>query len=227
MDIETYNPIDLLGSLNEVEAKNAPKELHIAGDKELLRTARRVSVVGSRKVSAEGARRAAKLVRELVANDIIVVSGLADGVDTVAHRTAIDAGGRTVAVLGTPLDQCYPKGNKTLLEEITRNHLAVSQFPIGYPITNKNFPMRNRVMAMLSDATVIVEAGETSGTRHQGWEALRLGRAVFIMENIAENKKISWPKEMIGYGAEVLSLRNLELFTRNLPAFTSREAFAF
>lgn len=227
MSIETFKPIELLGSLNEVEAKNAPKELHVSGDIELLRTGRRVSVVGSRKVSPDGARRAAKLVRALVEHDIIVVSGLAAGVDTIAHSTAIEAGGKTVAVLGTPLDKFYPAANKALQREIMANHVAVSQFPTGYPPTPKNFPMRNRTMAMLSDATVIVEAGEKSGTRHQGWEALRLGRAVFIMENIAEDKKLSWPREMIGYGAEVLSRSNLALFIENLPAFTSREAFAF
>ena len=82
-------------------------------------------------------------------------------------------------------------------------------------------------MALLSDATIIVEAGEKSGTRHQGWEALRLGRAVFIMENIAEDSKLSWPREMIDYGADVLSKANLSTLIENLPAFTNREAFAF
>lgn len=227
MDIQTYKPVDLLGSLNEVEAKNAPKELHLAGDIELLKAGRRVSVVGSRKVSAAGAKRARQLVRDLVKNEIIVVSGLAAGIDAVAHQTAIDCGGQTVAVLGTPLDKFYPAANRALQLEIMEHHLAVSQFPSGYPSTPKNFPMRNRTMAMLSDATVIVEASEKSGTRHQGWEALRLGRAVFILQNIAEDKKLSWPEEMISYGAEVLSQKNLTYLFENLPAFTSRESFAF
>lgn len=227
MQIQTFLPIDLLGSLNDVEAKNAPKELHVAGNSSLLTRGRRISVVGSRKVSEAGAKRAVGLVKELVANNIIVVSGLADGVDAIAHTTAIEAGGSTVAVLGTPLDKFYPAKNKALQQRMMKEHAVVSQFPCGYPSTPKNFPMRNRTMALLSDATVIVEAGEKSGTRHQGWEALRLGRAVFILENIAEDSKLSWPKEMIGYGAEVLSRANLPNLIEHLPAFTDREAFAF
>lgn len=223
----TIEPEELLGSLDPIEAKNAPKTLYIAGDLDLLRHGRRVSIVGSRKVSDEGKRRTQALVSKLVENDIIIVSGLAQGVDTVAHQTAIEKGGRTVAVLGTPLDKVYPKSNAALQAEIMAEHAAVSQFPSGYPATPKNFPMRNRTMALLSDATIIVEAGEKSGTRHQGWEALRLGRAVFILENIAEDNSLSWPKEMMGYGAEVLSRSNLPSLVDNLPAYTDRAAFAF
>ena len=155
------------------------------------------------------------------------VSGLAAGVDAAAHKAAIDQGGRTVAVLGTPLDTYYPTANKALQQRIMAEHAAVSQFPSGYPATPKNFPMRNRTMALLSDATVIVEAGEKSGTRHQGWEALRLGRLVFIMANIVERKNLGWVKEMLGYGADVLSRDNLCSMIENLPAFTNRDAFAF
>ena len=227
MSIETFKPIELLGSLNEVEAKNAPKELHVSGDIELLRTGRRVSVVGSRKVSPDGARRAAKLVRALVEHDIIVVSGLAAGVDTIAHSTAIEAGGKTVAVLGTPLDKFYPAANKALQREIMANHVAVSQFPTGYPPTPKNFPMRNRTMALLSDATVIVEAGERSGTLHQGWEALRLGRMLFLMDSVVNDPALKWPAEMIHYGAQRLTRESLPHILDNIPTLTSREQLAF
>jgi hypothetical protein len=104
-------------------------------------------------------------------------------------------------VLGTPLDQFYPKGNHDLQQTLMREHLVVSQFPLGYPVTPKNFPIRNRTMALLTDATVIVEAGEKSGTVHQGWEALRLGRLLFLLESVAMEPALSWPKEMIHYGA--------------------------
>jgi DNA processing protein len=224
--IHTYDPHELLGNLNEVEAKNTPEMLHIAGDADLVRYGRRVSVVGSRTVSAEGQRRAASLVEQLVEGGLIIVSGLAKGVDTIAHTTAIASGGRTVAVLGTPLDKYYPAANKALQQTIMTQHAAVSQFPSGYPPTPKNFPMRNRTMALLTDATIIVEAGEKSGTRHQGWEALRLGRAVYLLENIAENSALSWPKEMISYGAEVLTRENLCMLIEELPAYTDREAIA-
>ena len=230
MKEQSFTPEELLGSLNDVETKNAPNCLFVAGDAELLRSGRRVSVVGSRKVSEAGIRRTRKLVKKLVDQNIIVVSGLAAGVDAVAHTATIEAGGRTVAVLGTPLDKFYPASNKVLQTRLMREHAVVSQFPLGYPATPKNFPMRNRTMALLTDATVIVEAGEKSGTRHQGWEALRLGRDVFIMSNVAEDESLSWPQEMIAYGAQILTSESLPSALENLPAYTDRvevEAFAF
>ena len=227
MTERSYTPERMLGPLNDVEQKNAPKELFICGDADLLREGVRVSVVGSRKPSDAGVRRARVFCKALVGHDITVVSGLAEGIDTIAHETAISAGGKTIAVLGTPLDKCYPARNRPLLEQIKRDHLALSQFPEGYPSQPKNFPMRNRTMALVSDATVIIEAGEKSGTRHQGWEALRLGRLVFIMESVANNTELSWPQEMIGYGAQALSRDDVPYLVENLPQFTSDEALAF
>jgi DNA processing protein len=129
-------------------------------------------------------------------------------------------------VIGTALDQPYPKENAKLQEAIARDHLVVSQFPFGYPSLPQNFPLRNRTMALVTDATVIVEAGENSGTLHQGWEALRLGRTLFLMESVAENPALTWPSEMIGYGAQVLSRENLDAVIENLPAFTSTATLA-
>jgi DNA processing protein len=218
MRVERTTPEDLLGPLNQVEKKNAPPELFVAGDESLLKRGVRVSVVGSRKASVGGLNRATRLARLLVERRIIVVSGLADGVDTGAHVAAMDAGGRTVAVLGTPLDKVYPAKNRELQERIIREHVAVSQFAPGSFGGRKCFPMRNRTMALLSDATVIVEAGEGSGTLHQGWEALRLGRPLFLMEALTRLPDLGWPTEMIRYGAEVLSDRTLDLFFEMLPA---------
>lgn len=218
---------DILGPLNDFERKHAPEELFIEGDKALLTEGVRVSVVGSRKASEAGVRRAKAFTQALVLHDITVVSGLADGIDTVAHGTAIAEGGKTIAVLGTPLDKAYPAKNKELLATIKRDHLAVSQFPEGYPYKKENFPRRNRTMALISDATVIVEAGEKSGTRHQGWEALRLGRLVFIMENVAGDPNLSWPGEMISYGAQVLRRDDLPDILYDIPNFTIGGAVAF
>lgn len=122
-----------------------------------------------------------------------------------------------MAVLGTPLDQYYPKENRELQDRIAREHLLVSQFPHRYPVQPKNFPIRNRTMALLTDATVIVEAGEKSGSLHQGWEALRLGRLLFILESVASDPALTWPAEMIGYGAQVLSRTNLDAVIQHLP----------
>jgi DNA processing protein len=222
-----WTPEELIGPLNEVERKNAPERLFLAGDVDLLRSGRRVSIVGSRKVSPEGASRTRGLVKVLVEREITVVSGLAEGVDTVAHETAMNEGGRTIAVVGTPLDKYYPAHNRELQERMMREHLVVSQFPVGYPFQKKNFPMRNRTMALLSDATIIVEAGEKSGTLHQGWEALRLGRPLFLLRSVAEDARLTWPSEMIRYGAEVLTRENLPDALDEMPTLTHGEAVAF
>jgi len=222
MGIENYNE-----HLTEAEKKHSPKQLYMAGDEKLLYHKRRVSVVGSRKATKDGLIRARIVSKALVDHDIIVVSGLAAGIDTMAHRTAMENGGRTIAVLGTPLDKAYPKRNSELLEAIKKEHLAISQFPEGYPSMPKNFPIRNRTMALISDATIIIEAGEKSGTRHQGWEALRLGREVYILENVANDPMITWAKEMIDYGAQSLSRENIDLVLEDIPYLTSKLEDAF
>ena len=217
----TATPAEILGQLNEVEEKYAPPQLHLYGDLSLLRRGPRVSIVGSRKASDKGLERASSLARQMAEHGIIVVSGLAVGIDRAAHEGAIEAGGGTIAVLGTPLDTYYPKENRELQERIGREHLLVSQFDVGHPVLPQNFPIRNRTMALLTDATVIVEAAEKSGTLHQGWEALRLGRLLFLLESVAEDVRLSWPREMIEYGAQVLSPSNLDVVIENLPAITA------
>lgn len=204
--ISMLTPEKLLGRpLNDVETKYAPKTLYAVGVMDIPLPTPRVSIVGSRKASQEGIETAAKVARALVKNQAVIVSGLALGIDTAAHKGAIAAGGKTVAVIGTPIDRSYPPQNADLQKEIMRNHLVVSQFPVGHKTMPRDFPIRNRTMALISDATVIIEAGESSGTLHQGWEALRLGRSLFIWRTILENKKLSWPQDMLNYGAMVIS----------------------
>lgn len=211
-------PEQLLGPLNEVERKHAPKQLFAAGDIEMLHHAARVSIVGARKASPEGLRRARKLSSLLAARGVVVVSGLAEGIDTAAHTAALESsGGKTVAVLGTPLDQTYPKSNAELQERLVHEQLVLSQFPSGKPVQKGNFPTRNRTMALISDATVIIEAGETSGSLHQGWEALRLGRPLFIAKSIVENPSLTWPAKMLEYGAYVLSDETFDELLALLP----------
>ncbi|HET7336779.1 MAG TPA: DNA-processing protein DprA, partial [Candidatus Nitrosotalea sp.] len=106
---------------------------------------------------------------------------------------------------GTPLNKVYPHKNFELQQELMDNHLVISQFSIGHPITPKDFVIRNRTMALISDATIIVEAGDTSGSLHQGWEALRLGRPLFIWKSIFNNTQLTWPEKMLQYGAMELS----------------------
>jgi DNA processing protein len=220
--MSTFNYQEFINSFTDFEKKFAPNALFIEGDDSLLQCGLKVCIVGSRKMSQQGKEDAECLAKTLVRHDAIVVSGLAEGIDTVAHETAIHNGGRTIAVLGHPINTAYPKKNAELLETIKKNHLAVTQFPIGYPTKKENFPMRNRTMALLSDATIIVEASETSGTRHQGWEALRLGRLVFLMESVAENPELTWPKEMMKYGAQALTCELLPEILDAIPNVTAR-----
>jgi DNA processing protein len=198
----------LLRPLNEVERKFAPSYLYVAGDVSIAKMSPRVSIIGSRHPSEEGLKNTEILVKHLLKLNTVIVSGLALGIDTIAHKTAINNGGKTIAVLGTPLNECYPKENYSLQKEIMKNHLAISQFSPGYSIRRENFPIRNRVMALISDASIIVEAGETSGSLSQGWEALRLGRQLFILDTILKNKELKWPYKMVSYGARTISLKN-------------------
>jgi DNA processing protein len=196
----------LLGRpLNDFEKKFAAKRFYVAGSMHIPLPTPRVSIVGSRKASPEGLSDARRITKILVEKDVAIVSGLAEGIDTAAHETAIETGGRTIAVLGTPLNETFPKKNFKLQQEIMHHHLAISEFQIGHPTTPKDFVVRNRTMALISDATIIVEAQDTSGSKHQGWEALRLGRSLFIWNSILNNPQLNWWKEMIRYGAIELS----------------------
>jgi DNA processing protein len=172
--------------------------LFVAGDTTLLNK-RCVAVIGARKASDLGKRRAYQFGRQLADRDVVVVSGLAAGIDTEALTGAIEAGGRVVAVIGTPLDQAYPAANRDLQEAIYRDHLLVSQFRSGARVYPSNFPQRNRTMAALSDASVVMEASDTSGSLHQAAECQRLGRWLGIAKNVIENPALKWPAKFLTY----------------------------
>lgn len=182
--------------------------LHYAGDLSLLERPT-VAIVGSRAASEAGLRRAQRLARELVEAGVVVVSGLAAGIDTAAHQSAIAAGGRTIAVIGTPLDQVFPAANRRLQEQIHREHLLVSEFSPGARVFKGNFPARNKTMAALTDATAIMEADEGSGTHHQGWECIKLQRWLFIPQSIIESGRFEWTRKYLAYD-HALPLRSTQ-----------------
>jgi DNA processing protein len=140
------------------------------------------------------------LARELAQANIVVVSGLAEGIDTEALSAAMEAGGRVVAVIGTPLDKAYPQANAALQEAIYRDHLVVSQFEVGSRVFKSNFPRRNRLMAALSAGTAIIEAQDDSGSMHQAWECLKLDRWLFIPRSAADDPSLTWPAKFLKYG---------------------------
>lgn len=170
--------------------------LFCVGDRELAKH-KSVAIVGSRKVSEQGAERARTLSKRLVERGFVVVSGLAYGVDVNAHEAAIEHGGKTIAVIGTPVDKAYPVAHAELQERIYRDHLLVSPFAKGTEVFPSNFPERNKVMAAISDATCIVEASNTSGSLHQARECVRLKRWLFIMANNLKSPTVTWPERFI------------------------------
>ena len=185
-----------------------------------------VAVVGTRQPSEEGRARARKLVKRLVEDNFTVVAGLAKGIDTEGHRAAIELGGRTIAVIGTPLNLRYPKENHSLQQEIAQNHLIISQVPVVRyqhtpdPTANRFFFVeRNITMAALTQATVIVEAGETSGTLVQARHALKQGRKLFILDSNFKNSSLTWPAKFEQQGA--IRVRDYEDIREHLagPSF--------
>ena len=154
---------------------------------------RSVAVVGTRKPTAHGRTAAAAVASGLVAARYTVLSGLASGVDTAAHEAALRSGGRTVAVLGTGVDRCYPPENAALQNEIASRCAIVSRLAPGSGPTRGSFPMRNAVMSGLALATVIVEASTTSGTRIQARASLAQGRPVVLLRDVLEH---DWATEL-------------------------------
>jgi DNA processing protein len=148
---------------------------------------RSVAVVGTRRPTDDGIARAQRIANHLASSGYTVASGLATGIDTTAHTAALEAGGRTVAVIGTGLRRAYPKGNTGLQARIAKEGAVISQFLPDAPPTRRSFPMRNVVMSGLALATVVVEAGEVSGSRMQARLALQHNRPVFLLRSLLEH----------------------------------------
>ena len=172
-------------------------QIHAVGDLKLLELPR-IAIVGARKASQDGRRKAAQLARDCARAGVVVVSGLAEGIDFAAHSAAIEHGGKTIAIIGTPLDKVYPEKHAALQQQIYRDHLLLSPFNWGDKFVPTNFPERNRIMARLAQATIIIEASDTSGSLHQAAESTLVGHPVFIAAAVIENPKLSWPQRFIG-----------------------------
>jgi DNA processing protein len=141
-----------------------------------------IAVVGSRRCSTYGQNAALMIARDLAQRGVTVVSGFARGIDAAAHRGALEAGGRTVAVLGTGIDECYPRDHRKLAAEILdKGGALVTQFPLGTPPVSENFPYRNRIISGLSLGVVVVEASENSGSLITARLAMEQNREVFAI----------------------------------------------
>ena len=179
-----------------------------------------VSVVGTRNPSPDGIRRAKQLTKKLVERDYTIVSGLAKGIDTVAHKTAIEAGGRTIAVIGTAIHKVYPQENSRLQNHIANEHLLISPVPIlrylkQNPLSNRFFfSERNKLMSAICNATIIVEAGDSSGTLTQARAAQFQKRKLFILDSCFQRPDLSWPYRFARQGA--IRVKQTEDIWRNL-----------
>lgn len=187
------------------DAEHPVELLYYQGTWELAET-RSVAIVGTRKPSEEGIARARRIAREMANANFTVTSGLAAGIDRTAHTAALDAGGNTIAVIGTPLGWAYPTENRELQEQIADRFLLISQVPVlrysrQNPTSNRFFfPARNITMSALTEATIIVEAGETSGTLTQARAAIQQRRKLFILDSCFSSG-LKWPAKYEAQGA--------------------------
>ncbi len=163
-----------------------------------------VSVVGTRRVTPYGRQVASEIARYLAQNGVTVVSGLARGVDAIAHQTAMQAGGRTLAILGSGVDTIYPPEHRKLAEDISRQGAVISDYPLGTQPESRNFPPRNRIIAGLSLATIVVEAGETSGALITAEFAVEQGRDVFAVPGSILTPQSEGTNRLIEQGARPL-----------------------
>lgn len=192
----------------------SPPYLFLKGNVYLLNE-KSVSVVGSRNASKEAMKKTETLVKALVKRNIVVNAGLAKGIDTITHQTALKNNGRTIAVIGTPINQYYPQENKNLQLTIEKHGLVVSQFPPCNKVYKWKFPTRNATMSGISIATIIMEAGERSGALRQADHCIKQGRDILIPYSLLQSSLL-WPRKYIQKGAytfrnikEVLELLNM------------------
>lgn len=162
------------------EIQDPPQKLFYIGDIRLA-SRKAVAVVGSRKASAYGRWAAHEIGKRLAENELVVVSGMAWGIDSYSHQGALENNGKTIAVLGSGIDICYPARNRQLRNQILEKGLILSEYPPGYPAQKFTFPSRNRIISGLSLATVIVEAGLKSGSLITAERAAEQGRTVFAL----------------------------------------------
>lgn len=198
------------------ETDFAPFILFIKGSIEVLNQPG-ITVIGTRKMSGYGRKVTAKLVSGL-AKKLTIVSGLARGVDGWAHRVCLGNQGKTVAVLGHGLERVYPPEHAGLAEQITNSGGAlISEFPLDYPISKQNFPQRDRILAGLTLGTLVIEAGQKSGTKITAGFAADYGREVFCVPGPIDSPVSAGPAELIQQGAKLVTRVEDILEEINLP----------
>jgi len=202
-------------SLSEIN--NSPKQLYYMGDISILKK-RCAAVVGSRNTNQYGRTTAVAIAGKLAEKDVAVISGMARGIDTCAHRGALDAGGSTVAVLGCGVDICYPEENSSLKKELEERGLILSEYPPGTMPMPYHFPQRNRIISGLSEVTVVVQARNSSGAlitaelaAEQGREVCAVPGNIDSQYNLGNNKLIKDGARPITNPGDVLEAMRLDV----------------
>lgn len=185
------------------EIYDPPVILFVKGNVEMLAQPS-IAMVGTRHPTPYGSAMAERLSTDLAARGLVIISGLARGIDTASHRGAVAAKGKTVGVLGTGIDIMYPKENTRLTEQIVAlGGALVTEFPVGTPPTPQNFPIRNRIISGMSAGVLVVEAAEYSGTRITSRLALEQNRDVYAVPGNVTNKNAWGPNTLIKQGAKL------------------------
>lgn len=223
--ILTWDDPEYPSHLNEID--QPPPVLYLRGEI-TTEDAWAVAIVGTRGVTAYGRQVTEELATALAHNGVTIVSGLARGVDAIAHNAALKAGGRTLAVLGSGVDKIYPPEHRALAEKIVAQGAVISDYAPGTPPDSANFPPRNRIISGLSMAVVVVEAGDTSGALITAEFAVEQGREVFAVPGSIFAPQSKGPNRLISNGAKILLspqgvLEALDL-TRNVERREIRKA---
>lgn len=202
-----WTPVDRLYPHLLLEIPSSPTILYYQGkvvEKENNGITPLIGIVGTRKPTEHGRRWTYNISKALAQKGFTVVSGLAEGIDTVAHRGCLDGGGRTIAVLGNGLDRAYPPSNRGLMEEITQKGLIVTEYAYGSRPERGNFPARNRIVAGLCRAILVMEAPEKSGALITAHYATEFNRDVYTLPNTPDNFQARGCLRLIHRGAEVI-----------------------
>ena len=209
------------------EIKDAPIVLYVIGDVSSLKRAgeQGLAVIGTRMHTNYGERMAQSLAGSAARAGWVITSGMAKGIDAVAHQAAIDAGGKTVAVQGCGLTHIYPRENEALARAITENGCLVSEQPMAVRPDRRSFPMRNRIVAGMSEGTLVIEAGTGSGSMITAKMAKDFGRHVFAVPGRADSPHAKGCNQLIRDGAKLTeTLDDVQNALTFLPGFTPESA---
>jgi DNA processing protein len=181
-----------------------PVLLYVRGDPQVLNLPS-LSIVGTRRPTLYGTQMAQRLGRDLAARGLVIVSGMARGIDAIGHQGAMDAHGRAIGILGTGIDVCYPKENKKLYEKVLERGAIISEFPLRTHPAPENFPVRNRIVAGLPLGVVVVEGAQYSGSLITARLAMEFGREVFGVPGNATQPVSFAPNQLIKQGAKLVT----------------------